>query len=253
MKMHDINPEREDVILLLHPMFANAEMMQELLADPLGDSFRYLIPDLCGHGEAAGESWQSAAGEAAQIRSWLAAHHIDRLQLGFGASMGGVILLELLWFPELQFDRLFFEGVPLPENARWLNRLMTHVMVKKHRKASLSMERTVEKMGQLYGRQAAPFMAREIIGIDEESIARIMWDCCHVRLPELDAARQARCVFAFGEKDGDLKFARKVLPEHYPQAAQVVWPGCGHCTHVTEDNVNYASMLRAYLYGDIPQ
>ena len=67
MKIHDINPEQEPVVLLLHPMLATAQMMQELLAEPMGSQYRYLIPDFSGHGEAASETYESAGKEAARL------------------------------------------------------------------------------------------------------------------------------------------------------------------------------------------
>ena len=69
MRIHDIHKEQEKVVLLLHPMLANAQMMQKLLADPMGNNFRYLIPDFSGHGEAADTDYESAAKEAAQLAS----------------------------------------------------------------------------------------------------------------------------------------------------------------------------------------
>ncbi len=43
-----------------------------------------------------------------QIHDWLLEHDITHLSLGFGASLGGVVLSELLKFPDLVFDHLFF-------------------------------------------------------------------------------------------------------------------------------------------------
>ena len=58
---------------------------------------------------------------------------------------------------------------------------------------------------------------------------------------------QRRCVFAYGEKDSDLKECRKVLPAAYPGAKLEVWPGCAHCGRMTADSENYAAMLKGYL------
>ena len=38
------------------------------------------------------------------------------MNLGFGASLGGVVLFELLKFKDLTFDHVFFEGVSFYEN-----------------------------------------------------------------------------------------------------------------------------------------
>ncbi len=67
MKIHDIHTEQKNVVLLLHPMLATAQMMQELLAEPMGNTFRYIIPDFSGHGEAADSDYESAAKEAQQL------------------------------------------------------------------------------------------------------------------------------------------------------------------------------------------
>ena len=58
---------------------------------------------------------------------------------------------------------------------------------------------------------------------------------------------QRRCVFAYGEKDSDLKRCRQVLPGKYPGAELKIWPGYGHCGRMTADSQSYAAMLKAYL------
>ena len=57
MEIHDIHKEQKEIVLLLHPMLANAQMMQD---DPMGTNYRYLIPDFSGHGEAANSDYESA-------------------------------------------------------------------------------------------------------------------------------------------------------------------------------------------------
>jgi len=50
--MHDWNNEKEDVILLIHPMLSSANGMKTFIADILGEEYRYLAPDLSAHGDA---------------------------------------------------------------------------------------------------------------------------------------------------------------------------------------------------------
>ena len=61
----------------------------------------------------------SAEVESAAIHEWLTFHGVRRLSLGFGASLGGVILFELLRLPDLVFDRLFIEGVSFYSGGPW--------------------------------------------------------------------------------------------------------------------------------------
>ena len=71
MIMHDINPEKEKVMLLIHPMMSSAEGMQECITDYMGDGYRYLIPDLNGHGDAVTKTYVSAKDEASAIHTYL--------------------------------------------------------------------------------------------------------------------------------------------------------------------------------------
>ena len=249
MKIHDINKEQEKVVILLHPMLANAKMMQELLADPMGDDYRYLIPDFSGHGEALNSNYESAAKEAAQLSSYMKSQNIQEVQLAFGASMGAVVLMELLHSFEFKFHHLFFEGASMYTNAGFLNFMMKRIMVSKHRKALAKPEVAVDKMSQLYGENVKEIMAKQMIDISETSLVNVVHDCSYVNLPTLTSEQQKNTVFAYGEKDADLKIARKICPKQYPQAKLMIWPGCGHCTHITEAPAQYAAMLKAFISG----
>lgn len=247
MKMHDINPQKQEVILLLHPMFTTAELMQTLLAKPLGDDYRYLIPDIAGHGEASDQIYQNAEKEADEIYQYLREQHISTIKLAFGASLGGVVLMELLKRPVIEYEQLFFEGTSFSQKAGFVNSVMKFVMIKKHRKAVAHPEIALERMGQLYGKTAAKPMAEQMVSINEKSIENIVWDCSHVQLPRLSLEQQKRCVFAYGEKDGDYKTAAKLQPTKYPDATMHVWKNYGHCTKITEDNLEYVQVLKQYL------
>ena len=247
MKIHDIHQHQEKVVLLLHPMLANAQMMQELLANSMGSNCRYLIPDFSGHGEAADSDYESAAKEAAQLSTYMRQQDICEVQLAFGASMGAVVLMELLHDTALHFNHLFFEGASMYTNAGFLNFMMKRIMTAKHRKAQAHPEIAVQKMEQLYGENVKEIMAKQMIAISETSLANVVHDCAYVNLPLLTPEQQKNTVFAYGEKDADLKLARKVCPQQYPQAKLMVWPGRGHCTYVTEEPVQYAAMLKALI------
>ena len=249
MKMHDINPEQEKVVLFLHPMLANARMMQQLLAEPMGSGYRFLIPDFSGHGEAADRDYESAADEAAQLAAYLKQQKIDEIALAFGASMGAVILMELLHDPDVQCRHLFFEGASMYTHGAFLNFMMKRIFVMKHRKAVAHPEIAVTKMAALYGDQVNDIMAEQMIAISEESLTHVVHDCSHVRLPALTPQQQKNTVFSYGEKDADLKLARKICPSQYPHAALKVWPGMGHCAYITEDPVAYAAMLKEVMEG----
>ena len=254
MKMHVDGPCGQDcpTVLIIHPMLSGASSMKAALCDHMGSDLRFLVPDLSAHGDEAGAPYVSAAAEAAAIHEWLASHGVLHLSLGFGASLGGVILFELLRFPDLSFDRLFIEGVSFYSGgpvARVGGVVLSRVMVSKHRKAARDPEAGARKLARLYGEQRAHAMASSFAAMSEDSIRAIVHDCSHVSLPPLSPTTQRRCTFAYGEKDSDLRLARRVIPRLYPEAELRVWPGWGHCERMSRDSVAYGAMLRNVALG----
>ena len=254
MKMHVYGPggQESPTVLIIHPMLSSASSMKAALCDRMGPGLRFLVPDLSAHGDDASAPYVSAADEAAAIHDWLASHDTRRLSLGFGASLGGVILFELLQFPDLAFDRFFIEGVSFYSGgpvARVGGAILSRVMVAKHRKAVRDPEAGARKLARLYGEQAARSMVASFAAMSEESIRAIVRDCSRVSLPPLSPAIQRRCTFAYGEKDSDLRLARRTAPRLYPGAELVVWPGSGHCEHMSRDSVAYGAMLRNVALG----
>ena len=254
MRMHVYGPFGQEcpAALIIHPMLSSASSMKAALCDHMGSGLRFLVPDLSAHGDEAGVPYVSAAAEAAAIHEWLASHGVRRLSLGFGASLGGVILFELLRFPDLLFDRLFIEGVSFYSGspvARVSGSILSRVMVAKHRKAVNDPEAGSRKLARLYGEQAARSMVASFAAMSEDSVRAIVHDCSHVSLPPLSPAAQRRCTFAYGDKDSDLRLARHMIPRLYPEAEMRVWPGSGHCERMSRDSVAYGAMLRNVALG----
>ena len=252
MKMHVYGPCGQDcpAVLIIHPMLSSASSMRAALCDRMGPGLRFLVPDLSAHGDEASAPYVSAEEEAASIHEWLTSRGLSRLSLGFGASLGGVILFELLRFPDLSFDRVFIEGVSFYSGgpvARVGGAVLSRVMVAKHRKAVHDPEAGALKLARLYGEEAAQAMVASFSAMSEESIRAIVRDCSHVSLPPLSPAVQRRCTFAYGEKDSDLRLARRMIPRLYPEAELRVWPGSGHCERMSRDSVDYGAMLRGLV------
>ena len=247
MKMPERNQGAAKTALLIHPMLSSAEGIEQCVSGLCADDIHCFIPDLSAHGQASGQTYHSAAEEARAIHDHLIKMGCTNLQLGFGASLGGVVLFELLKYEDLTFDHIFFEGVSFYEHAPLLCFALTWVFLSKHRKAVKDPELSKRKMSAIYGNIAGPAMAKRFIAMNEESIRGIIHDCAYVRLPDLSEGMQGRCVFAYGEKDSDLKQCKKLLPIKYPHAELKIWPGYAHCWRMTADPESYSAMLKSYI------
>ena len=247
MIMHDWNSEKKDVILLIHPVLSSANGMKTYVADIIGNGYRYLAPDLSAHGDAVKDTYKSALDEAKQIHDYLVNNQIMKLKLGFGASLGGVILLQLLKYDDIQFEHVFFEGTSFYTNAKILEWILRSVFLKKHKKAVADPALSVKRMSSMFGTEAAPLLAKHFIAMSEESIRNIVHDCAFVKLPPLSVTMQKKCMFAYGDKDFDYKKARRMLRKTYPHAGMKVWGGYGHCERMTKDQESYCHDIEDYI------
>ena len=229
-------------MLLIHPMLASSESMRTFLVENIlkeTNEYRFIIPDLSGHGEATDEIYESAAEEARLLAQYLLGYGVNEVDLGFAASLGGVVLFEILNRREIKFRRLFFEGVSFYENAKLGGFLMTKIMLVKQKKGLKNPKLAVEKMSKMFGSQAGRVMAERFLKMDPLSIKNIVRDCSNVRLPKMDTEMQRSCVFSYGEKDSDLRLAKRKIPKMYPEAKLVVDEGYGHCERMVKDAEGY--------------
>lgn len=243
MVIHDLYPEKSKVILLIHPMLASSEPMRRYLVENIlkeTNEYRFIIPDLSGHGEAMNEVYVSAAEEARILTQYLLEYGVTKIDLGFAASLGGVVLFEILNRRKIKFRRLFFEGVSFYENAKLGGFLMTKIMLAKQKKGLKNPKVAVEKMSRMFGSQAGEVMAERFLKMDPLSIKNIVRDCSNVRLPKMDAEIQKSCVFSYGKKDSDLRLARRKIPKMYLDVKLVVDEGYGHCERMVKDAEGYA-------------
>ena len=243
MVIHDLYPEKSKVILLIHPMLASSESMRIFLVENIlkeTNEYRFIIPDLSGHGEAAGEVYESATEEARVLVQYLLEHGVNEVELGFAASLGGVVLFEMLNLGEIKFKRLFFEGVSFYENTKIGGFLMTKIMLAKQKKSLKNPKLAVEKMSKMFGSQAGKMMAERFLKMNPLSIENIVRDCSNAMLPKMDMEMQKSCVFSYGEKDSDLRLAKRKIPKRYPEAKFVVDEGYGHCERMVKDAEGYA-------------
>lgn len=224
-------------------MLASSESMRRYLVENIlkeTNEYRFIIPDLSGHGEVMNEVYVSAAEEARMLTQYLLEHGVTKIDLGFAASLGGVVLFEILNRRKIKFRRLFFEGVSFYENAKLGGFLMTKIMLAKQKKGLKNPKVAVEKMSRMFGSQAGEVMAERFLKMDPLSIKNIVRDCSNVRLPKMDAEIQKSCVFSYGKKDSDLRLARRKIPKMYLDVKLVVDEGYGHCERMVKDAEGYA-------------
>lgn len=251
MTIIDLNQDRAKIVLLIHPMFASASIMKELIAEHLGDQYRYLIPDLSGHGNSSGETYQSAQEESEKLYQYLKSEKIEEITLALGLSLGGIVLLDLLKHKDIKFDKVIFEGTSLWQKSRLLNFLFRRGFLQLRQKASKNKDLPLKKFAQVYGESMGKAMTKSLIEMDPESIKNIVHDCLYVKTPPLDLKEQSKMKFYYGSKEIlDLYQAKKRLAKLYPKAELILWEGQNHCSKPCSEPLDYCKMLAAEIAAE---
>lgn len=233
-------------ILGLHPMMASGESMLRL-AGSMRERYCVIAPDLTGQGEDTG-TFVSAEAEARTLHDWLLDKGWTRLELIYGASLGASVALELMAMPDLEVGTAVFDGCPLYKNAPFLKWMMTTVFLKKRRKAARVPELADQRMTQMYGPLFGPEMAKSFLRMSEDSIRGIVAACSRCSFHRYPETLERRMHFEYGEKDMDLKEAKKNLPRYYPKATLTVREGYGHCQYLSSMGEAYSGVLEQYIH-----
>ena len=102
-------------------------------------------------------------------------------------------------------------------------------------------------MKKMFGEKASEKMTDTFIHMDEESIKNMIYDCAHVQIPKLSQEEQKMCIFCYGDREFDLKGAKKFLPQFLPYAHLVQWKGYGHCERIVKDSTEYDHFLEEQI------
>ena len=139
MEYIDINKDKEKIVLLIHPMLSSAEGMKKLIADNIGNEYRYIIPDLSAHGKLIDRKYLSVKQESENLYNYFKENDIAEVSLAFGASIGGVVLLELLKHKDIKIVKALFEGCSLCQNASVLEFIIRNIVLYERKKAIKNM------------------------------------------------------------------------------------------------------------------
>lgn len=244
MTIYEYGDRSKPHILLIHGMWMIHEMMLPYV-DKLRDDYHIIAPDLTGHGSDTGR-FESAQKEASEIVDWLVQNQMTELALVFGASLGGVIAMDVISNETvLHTHCAVMEGASLTRvrGVEWLFRAMFCAM-KKHPETIANMYASLPELDEDAGRMLSDTMART----DKEMLSNLVHSCnsysFETRLlsPEL----QRHLFFEFGSKDSHL-VCQKSIKKYYPGAKIITRKGYGHCEYMFTHSNQYAELLKSYM------
>lgn len=246
MDFIEVNKEKKKIILLIHPLGFSAEAMKNLIGDKLPADCRYIMPELAGQGNSK-EIFKSTEVEAKKIEKYLLESKISEVDLAFGASLGGLVLLDLLKTKKIKFKKCIFEGCPLSEGSK-LKELLARKFVKDQQKRALrDRNYGLEKIGELYGGGLANSIVDSILGLDKKSLINIVASVVHGKIPTIPREVQENCIFCYGSLEYNLKESRRLIAKKLPHVKIKIWKGFNHCEILARKSSYYCRFLEGEL------
>ena len=118
--MHEVGTQNEKVCLLIHPSLVYWDYF-EYVVPYLEDDYHVLIPSLPGYDKENPESnFTSIEQIAAGIEQWLYENNITKVDVIYGCSMGGSIVLKMLANQNVKIENAFIDGGITPYKEPWI-------------------------------------------------------------------------------------------------------------------------------------
>lgn len=260
MKFLTLGEKTNPAILMLHGTLCSGEGSRSL-GERLAEDHYVILPtyDGCDGGKSV---YDSAAGQAQKILTWLQENGIRSLALGQGTSMGAEVLMAFALLAEKQcypVRQYVFDGGPFfhfPKPVQF-------VMEKKFQGLADQLRgkegpETVKKLlanpmvQKLIGTDTAPYqemgtdMTRVCQTADRVSIRNMVRTCYTFGFHAVKPEVQKRFYFLWSEKEPARKSEKK-MRETYPQARFRVVPGYMHCGYQICAPETYVQEMRALL------
>ncbi|MDU5184194.1 MAG: alpha/beta hydrolase [Peptoniphilus harei] len=246
MDFIEVNKENKKTILLIHPLGFTAEAMKNLIADKLPSDYRYIIPELAGHGKSK-EVFKSTEIEAKKIENYLLEKGIREIDLALGASLGGLVLLNLLNSKKIKFNKCIFEACSLSEGSKIKEILARKFVMDKQKKALKDRKFALDEIEKFYGKQWSNIIADTLIGMDKKSVTNLVKTFVYAKVPKLSKADQEKCIFCYGSEEFNLKDSKKILEKKLPKVKVKIWKGYNHCEIIAKDNLKYCKFLEGEI------
>ena len=253
MHIHTYGSPSAPVMILLHPPGLSGQQFYQLVQPHLKGDYRIISPDLGGHGDDPGD-YISPANDGKTLLRYLKEKGIRKIRLLFGASVGAAAALRLLEDPELQFDRIHLDSVPLISRSSVKQSLVTSVVqkeMKKHRKEPETLKSEIRDLEKSYGPELPPLLTESFMKYSEKSLKNL---CAaffsNSSIRGLPRELQEKMTMEWGANDNVYKESGRNIKKNYPYARIVVREGEGHCGFLAKNTEAVITEIEKSLNGE---
>lgn len=232
MTIHEYGTDREKVMVLIHPSIVMWDYF-EYVIPLLEEKYHLIIPALSGYDEEnPNENFTSVEKIADDLAKWLTVHNIKTVDILYGCSMGGSVVLKMIVEQKIVLKNAVCDGGITPYQ---LPRLITRfiavrdfLMVSMGKIGGLRLLKKVFSADE-YSKEDLKYIAKVFRFISYKTIWRTFESCNNYDMPKNMPEYTGRIQYWYGEKEAkDRAWDIQYVKNHFPDTEFIEFENIGH-------------------------
>ncbi len=234
MTIHEYGKDNQKIIVLIHPSVVMWDYF-EYITPLLEGKFHLIIPALPGYDEKnPKQDFTSIENIADNLAKWLKSHNIQTVDLLYGCSMGGSIVLRMLAERKITIKNAICDGGITPYQLPWIvTRLIAardFLMISMGKIGGLGLLEKAFSTDE-YSKEDLKYVARVFKFISYKTIWRTFESCNNYAMPKNIPAYGGRLQYWYGDKETkDRAWDIKYINANFPGAELIELKDMGHAS-----------------------
>lgn len=232
MTIYEYGTDREKVIVLVHPSAVMWDYF-EYVIPLLKEKYHLIIPALPGYDEKnKNENFTSIEEIADNLAEWLTVHGIKTVDILYGCSMGGSVVLKMIAEQKIVVKNAVCDAGITPYQ---LPRLITRVIAVKDflivsmgKIGGLGLLEKVFSTDE-YGKEDLKYVAKVLRFITYKTIWRTFESCNNYDMPKNVPEYKGRLQYWYGSKEAkDRTWDIRYVKNYFPGTEFIEFENMGH-------------------------
>ncbi|MHB8130648.1 MAG: alpha/beta fold hydrolase [Mobilitalea sp.] len=225
MRFYEFGEDNEKTLLLVHGMATTWKMSFSSLIQEASKYYHLIVVALDGHNEEEKTEFISLEEEAKKIEEYLINKHCGKLHAGYGSSLGGTIVLQILANQKIEITKTILDS-PYASDYGFLSSLATKIMTTLSMKMISGESKIMNKMMGIEGKESSKALI--YTDISKETLENCFYTSYNYKLPEGISKVKSEIVFWYGSKESfPCKFAKRLMKQLSNMTVRV-FEGYGH-------------------------
>lgn len=231
MTIHEFGKDRPKIIVLIHPSIVRWDYFESVIP-LLKNSARIIVPALPGYDESDRRDFTSVEEIAEALACWLRDTGINSIDVLYGCSMGGSVVMRMLANGEITVGNAVIDGGITPYRLPWI--VTRLIAVRDFLMVSIGKWAGVKLLSRFftsdeYSDSDLEYAAGVLESLSYRTIWRTFESCNNYKMPAEPLRIPTRIQYWYAaseEKDrrDDIEYVR----EMFPDAAFKVLSDVGH-------------------------